>query len=121
MRACRGDHDSNEYPWGSDAPDSTQANTYDNGSYRLDLRRLQPVKTYPAGATREGALHMIENAWEGTAPSVSGQWGEEQATVHGSSFGDLGVSCGYGHEFDVTFVRDDIGFRCARDQATSTP
>lgn len=115
VRACRGERGSEEFPWGSDPPDSTQANTYDNGSWRLDLKALQPVGSYPAGATHDGALDMIGNAWEWTASRAVSQWGEEQATVYGSSFGDLYMECGAGRQYSVDFVRDDIGFRCARD------
>lgn len=58
--AVRG-RDGHLYPWG-EAWEEKHAVTLEAG-----LRRLQPVGTFPTGASRDGILDLVGNVWEWTA------------------------------------------------------
>jgi formylglycine-generating enzyme required for sulfatase activity len=56
-KAGRGATDTRKYPWGNEPPDATKTNW---GS----TKGIDPVGSYPAGASPYGVLDMAGNVWE---------------------------------------------------------
>jgi serine/threonine-protein kinase len=118
-KAARGT-DGRIFPWGNDKGTS-RANT--------DTGELQPVGSYPSGASPYGALQMVGNAWElvdtpRTPPSdprslkaLKAQPGEAWYMIRGESAWEPLVDAAI---WDSTAVPEGwkdakVGFRCAKD------
>jgi eukaryotic-like serine/threonine-protein kinase len=65
-KAARGT-DGRPYPWGSQDPDCTLANSSNPSTGYDCVGETQPVGSYPAGASPYGALDMAGNTWEWVA------------------------------------------------------
>ncbi len=120
-RAARG-IDGRRYPWG-DAWDSGLANTAEGG-----YGRVQPVGSYPEGASPDGLLDVAGNAAEWVADTFDHNY-YTYAPDHNPSGPDLvtdhvlrGGSWASPPEHAQTFFRDSshsvrpnprVGFRCA--------
>ncbi len=129
-KAARGE-DGRSYPWG-DEWDPERANTADGGA-----SSLQPVDSYPSGASVYGALNMAGNAAEWVADYFSFDYyltapnhnpeGPSQIMDHVIRSGSYLSP----PEYAATYFRDSshsarpnqrVGFRCAlSDQTNNQP
>ena len=109
-RASRGD-DGRAYPWG----DEWDANRLRD--VRAEGLGLEPVGSYPKGATPEGVLDLAGSVWEWTA-TESGE-GERRIFKGGSWMDSLPAyfrSAAFSEDApDYSSI--SLGFRCARDGA----
>jgi iron(II)-dependent oxidoreductase len=118
-KAARGT-DGRVYPWG---------NEFDPSRCNAGERRpLQPVGSYPGGASPYGCLDMAGNAWEWVADTYrdpgwfAADRNPERGIIRGgaSGYGPLQARTTY-HGFEASDTTcNDVGFRCARD-AISLP
>ena len=60
--AARGIDPARRYPWGAD---------WSDGRANVDSQALKPVGSFPQGASPQGALDLIGNAWEWTSSPAS--------------------------------------------------
>jgi serine/threonine protein kinase/formylglycine-generating enzyme required for sulfatase activity len=106
------------YPWG---------NNWLDGHANVDTKSLKPVGSYLQGASRQGVLDLIGNAWEWTATKYAAYPGntrlpapQGEYVIRGGAFGDSGK----GAEAITTTRRavltrstkdDKLGFRLVRD------
>ena len=113
QRACQG-RNARTYPWGDEAPNEGgvyRAN-YDPGNYTEDgYRKTAPVGSFPAGASRYGALDMAGNVWEWTA---SGEGNSRMMRGGSWYYNPDYLLCDDRYSGDPVKQTDDIGFRCAR-------
>ncbi|MEL6190174.1 MAG: SUMF1/EgtB/PvdO family nonheme iron enzyme [Myxococcota bacterium] len=94
-RAARGT-DARRFPWGHEVPVDRKANLLDRTAYRKhgwkagnilysDLRPTTgPVGEIPAGKSPVGALDMVGNVWEWTAPEAESP--SDRRVFRGASF-----------------------------------
>jgi formylglycine-generating enzyme required for sulfatase activity len=110
------------WPWGD---------TFDPGKLPAAVRDVQPVGSYPAGASPFGVFDMAGNVAEwvadvydsafyaGSPASNPKNAGDGAARIyHGGAFDNLdGAAYTTSHRYTKprTFNDVDVGFRCARD------
>jgi hypothetical protein len=133
-RAVRGDTTRN-HPWGNDWEDGKYAATSLSGK----RTGTYPVGSFPAGASRQGALDLAGNVWEWTSSpylpfpgyvqrvyevdygsarkklNAVADWNGEQRVVVGGSFqnGRLMARATTRRAADRGQAADALGFRCA--------
>ena len=123
------------YPWGNKF-DFNEANI-SRSNRKNKGRRLQPVGSYPSGASPYGVEDMIGNAWEWVwdyyqpYPGNTYQnpaYGKKYVVVRGLSFYSLGhfatkdykkavalkARAGYRAKLSPVARKIDVGFRCAK-------
>ncbi len=135
-KAARGSTPRN-YPWG-DRFDFSKANVSQSPRTKTG-RGLQPVGSFPGGASPYGAEDMIGNVWEWVhdyyQPYPDSTWrskefAEKKVVVRGMSY--LGVGhfskkdyvrvvalksrAAYREKLNPAAKRLDVGFRCAKDR-----
>jgi formylglycine-generating enzyme required for sulfatase activity/tRNA A-37 threonylcarbamoyl transferase component Bud32 len=142
--AARGGDD-RVYPWGDEPPSATRLDLCGTECAAMARRALDedwtpmydaddgwgttaPVGSYPAGASRSGALDMAGNVWEWTSDWYGPYAPAAQADPQGAASGTSRVSRGAGwatrgrnraraadrNWLDPSARDCDLGFRCAR-------
>ena len=133
-RAVRGDTNQT-YPWGNEWDNEKYAAT----SLLKKKSSLFPVGSFPAGASKQGVLDLVGNAWEWTSSSYTpfhgyepkvytfgygtkahtvnavADWNAEQRVVVGGSFQNSNVKARATARrgADLKQATDALGFRCA--------
>jgi serine/threonine-protein kinase len=105
------------YPWGNEWNSSA-------GNIGKQQGSVEPVGSYPAGASECGALDMIGNAWEWTSSKVSAYPGssvsvaeyEGKMVMRGSTYNAQPKHDATWRGFQVpTEGGPNLGFRCVKD------
>jgi serine/threonine protein kinase/formylglycine-generating enzyme required for sulfatase activity len=107
------------YPWGNEWLDD-RANIHTNS--------MKPVGSYPRGASRQGVLDLIGNAWEWTATQYAPYTGNTRSlppshgeyVIRGGAFrdsgkGDKAITATRRSLLDPSVKNDKVGFRLVRD------
>ena len=118
------------YPWGDEAPDCTQANSYFNTGMAACVGDTAAVGSYPEGASVYGVMDMAGNVWEWVADSYVEDFysvspaenplaeeANQLRVVRGGGWAGnwLAVRVS-GRAFDLDIYQGlDLGFRCASD------
>ncbi len=125
--AARGS-EAQAYPWGSDAPSCTLANSYDNNAGNTCAGDTNAVGSYPDGNSMFGVADMAGNVWEwvndwysetyyGESPSdnPTGPDGSSKKVLRGGGWGSTWTQLlTASRTFDPDFnSSNDVGFRCA--------
>jgi len=84
--AARGGDPSRPYPWGEAGPSASLANLGGGG--------LRPVGSFPTGATPQGALDMLGNAWEWTSSEARMYAGNNRTVLRPEDRGKVVVRGG---------------------------
>ncbi len=118
------------WPWGDEEPTPELVNMALEDVY--EPLGLEPVDSYPQGASPEGIQHLIGNAWEWTSTLATEDgihyattrfWDGQDETYSGTSiFAEQGGGWYYEAEDVGVFIpeqgvsaRYDLGIRCAAD------
>jgi len=111
------------FPWGSDDPDETQANLFENGYWSV-----APIGSLPAGQTPSGCHQMIGDVWEWTTSDYvpypgfktefdeyNDKWFVSQKVLRGGSFAtpQIHIRSTYRNFFYPHERWMIAGFRCA--------
>lgn len=128
-----------QYPWG-DAFDPAKANVSTSPRAKKG-RGLQPVGSYPEGASPYGVEDLIGNVWEWVADYYqaypgstyqSAEYAKKKVVVRGLSYLGVGhfpakeylkivalkARAAYREKLNPAARRIDVGFRCAMDRPT---
>jgi len=117
--AARGTDPARRYPWGAD---------WSDGRANVDSPALKPVGSFPQGASPQGALDLIGNAWEWTSSPASIYKGNssfktppsDNYIVRGGSYqsssrGDEAITATFRKWVPKDTRHQTLGFRLARD------
>jgi formylglycine-generating enzyme required for sulfatase activity len=114
-----------DFPWGDDAPDVSNANLFENG-----LWAPAPLGAFPAGANGYGCQQMIGDVWQWTTSDYvpypgfksefdeyNDKWFVNQKVLRGGSFAtpQLHIRSTYRNFFHAHERWMTSGFRCAKD------
>jgi len=108
-KAARGT-EGRSYPWGEDWKEDQFCNNYDT-----KIAGTTPVDKYPAGVSPYGVWDMVGNVWEWTSTEAQGPF---MHVVRGGSwrlFSKYAVQTTARSLILSEEMRDDLGFRCARE------
>jgi formylglycine-generating enzyme required for sulfatase activity len=135
-RAARGDSGKLLFPWGSSAPDGSQANLCDanctlagqNAAIDDGYSDTSPAGFFPTGASPFGVLEMAGNVWEwvqdyydaryyaaSPAANPPGPLQGDQRVLRGGSFENQAQDLHAANRFffDPQAATSSFGFRCA--------
>ncbi len=113
------------FPWGSEAADTTRANLFEN-----QLWSVVPIGAFPGGQNAHGCHQMIGDVWEWTTSDYvpypgfksefdeyNDKWFVNQKVLRGGSFAtpQLHIRSTYRNFFHVHERWMIAGFRCAKD------
>lgn len=118
------------YPWGSEDPDCTLANSRNNLNATACVGDTTAVGSYPQGASAFGIMDMAGNVWEWVADYYDADYysvspaenpqgpesGSERVVRGGGWSGGWRYLRSASRAFDLPFYSGaDLGFRCAAD------
>lgn len=127
-RAARGKNDRRFWPWEAVTATCFHANLYQSTSHEhCDVGQLTSVDAYPLGASPDGVMDMVGNAWEWVNDWAYREYSEDAVTnplgpesgpyriLRGGSFREYAHFARVSVRF-FTFADDSsdvVGFRCA--------
>jgi ergothioneine biosynthesis protein EgtB len=113
------------FPWGNDAPQTTQANLFENGMWSTST-----IGAYPDGVNAYGCQQLIGDVWEWTTSDYvpypgfksefdeyNDKWFVNQKVLRGGSFAtpQVHIRSTYRNFFHTHERWMTSGFRCAKD------
>lgn len=127
-KAARGSNDTRVWPWGSQVPNCSLANIYDNATADFCVGDTTEVGSYPNGASVYGTLDMAGNVFEWVNDWYQGDYytispyinpiGPDTGTQKGLRGGSwyfqwLSSRVAFRGEIIPSVLSNEIGFRCA--------